>query len=83
MSSSKVPSPVVDQVIVEAPPPIEADRVCALSAHTEVSTPALTVAGWLIVNNMLSDTATQVPEGLSVMIVKVTLPVEISPDPGV
>ena len=68
---------------VEALPPLEPDIVIVLPEHSEVSTPASTVAAWLMVRVMDEMAAGQGPAGSSVVIVSVTVPLLISVGPGV
>src|SRR5687768_3500321 len=72
---SNVPVPLVVQVVLDAPPPLEPDNVKVLPAHIDVSAPALTTAAAFIESTIASFAGAHGPDVVSV---SVTPPVEMS-----
>ena len=83
VASSKVPVPEVVHVELVALPPRVADKMWLLPEQMFASVPAFTDAAVFIVNTIASLADTQGPAGSFVVIVKVTVPEEISAADGV
>ena len=71
-----------DQEELDAPPPIDPANVCVLPSQIVTSAPALVVGSRLIVSTILSVAANHGPAGLSVVKVKVTVPMDSSASVG-
>ena len=83
VASSKVPFPLDDHSMEDAPPPKDPASVCVDPSHMVASTSALTVASGFMVSVMLSVTAGHGPAGSSVVMVSVAVPADRSLLPGV
>ena len=83
VASSKVPFPLDDHSMDEAPPPKDPASVCVDPSQMVASIPALVDAAGFMVSVMLSVTAGQGPVGSSVVMVSIAVPADRSLLPGV
>ena len=80
---SKVPSPRVDQMMLEAVPENTPDRRTLSCSQIVVSLLMFTIGPFKMVNTTVSDAEGQGPAGSSVSIIKVSVPFEIANADGV